>query len=220
VRDHVFPPSVVIAPSDLELAIGVASGDPKLGTKDLTDLLRAWNAGDRAAYDEVAARVYQPLRRMARYHLSRERRGHTLQPTALVNEVYLRLAGERMLDWRDRAHFFAACAELMRRILIDHARRRRAGKRGGGATALVIEDLADAAPGACGDPIDLLALDEALVRLEALDPRQSRIVELRFFAGLSNQEAAEVIGLAPRTVKLEWTKARAWLYGQLHGPQR
>jgi RNA polymerase sigma factor (TIGR02999 family) len=153
---------------------------------------------------------------MARSQLGRERAGHTLQPTALVNEVYLRLSGERTLPWRDRAHFFGFCAELMRRILIDHARRRRADKRGGGATAVLIEDRYPAPPTGRG-AVDLLALHEALERLKELDARQSRIVELRFFAGLSNEEAAEVVGMAPRTVKQEWTKARAWLYGQLHG---
>jgi RNA polymerase sigma factor (TIGR02999 family) len=189
-------------------------------TRNLTELLHAWSRGDRAAYDELTARVYERLRQMARRHLARERRGHTLQPTALVHEVYLRLAADARLGWKDRAHFFGACAEVMRRILIDHARRRKAGKRGGGATTVLLEDARVVGPADAAPEIDLLALDEALERLEALDPRQSRIIELRFFAGLSNDEAAEVVGLATRTVKLEWTKARAWLYRELQGDAR
>jgi RNA polymerase sigma factor (TIGR02999 family) len=182
----------------------------------VTQRLRAWSAGDRTAYEELTALVYDHLRRMARARLAGERPGHTLQPTALVHEVYLRLSGEKVLSWRDRVHFFAFCAGLMRHILIDHARRRKADKRGGGATTVLIEAVHEGPPARCG-PIDLMALDQALERLRELDPRQSRIVELRFFAGLSIDEAAEVVGLAPRTVKLEWTKARAWLYGQLQG---
>jgi len=193
---------------------------PLCSSADLTALLRAWSAGDPAAYDELTARVYGRLRGMARTRLARERPGHTLQPTALVHEMYVRLADGAVIDWKDRVHFFGVCAQMMRHILVDHARRRNAGKRGGGMATLLIDDVPEARGGDGRAAIDLLALDEALDRLKRLDARQSRIIELRFFAGLSNDEAAEVIGFSPRTVKLEWTKARAWLYRQLQGPSR
>ena len=182
---------------------------------DLTALLRAWSAGDPAAYDELTARVYSRLRAMARVRLLRERTGHTLQPTALVHETYLRLAGGTPIAWRDRVHFFGVCAELMRRILVDHARRRNADKRGGGARTVMVEDVPEAAGPDRPTTIDLLALDEALDRLKHLDARQSRIVELRFFGGLTHEQVGTVVGLAPRTVKLEWAKARTWLYREL-----
>jgi len=158
--------------------------------------------------------VYVDLRRMARAQLAGERRGHTLEPTALVHEVYLRLSRERRVAWRSRAHFFGSCARMMRRILVDHARRRRADKRSG-ATTLRVPELSERLAASVADTVDLIALDRALQCLEALSPRQCRIVEMKFFAGLSIEETAEVLGIASRTVKLDWTKARAWLHHEL-----
>ena len=154
------------------------------------------------------------LRRMAGAQLARERPGHTLQPTALVHEVYLRLARERKIEWTNRAHFFGACVRMMRRILVDHARRRQARKRAGGATLLGLDSAGASVRGDNG-AVDLIALDRALECLESLNPRQCQVVEMRFFAGLSIEETAESLGLASRTVKLDWTKARAWLHREL-----
>ncbi len=184
-------------------------------TRDVTELLLAWNRGHQPAFEELIAQVYDELRRMARYRLAGERPSHTLQPTALVNEVYLRIAGNIEIGWKNRAHFFGACAKTMRRILVDHARKRQAQKRGGGATTLALDALGEELGAREDRTVDLIALDQALVRLEAMDPRQSEIIELRFFAGLKIDEAAEVMAISPRTVKLEWTKARAWLFHQL-----
>jgi RNA polymerase sigma factor (TIGR02999 family) len=154
------------------------------------------------------------LRRMAGAQLARERPGHTLQPTALVHEVYLRLARERKIEWANRAHFFGACARMMRRILVDHARRRQARKRTGSMT-LLGRDRVEAPVGGENGTVDLIALDRALECLESLNPRQCQVVEMRFFAGLSIEETAQSLGLASRTVKLDWTKARAWLHREL-----
>jgi len=182
---------------------------------EVTNLLVSWKNGDRDAFDRLFPMVESNLRRMARSCLAREHEGHTLQPTALVNEVYLRMVGCTKISWKNRAHFFGACARTMRRILVDHARRKRASKRGGGMIGVALDDQCGI-PDAKGHPsVDLIALDEALTRLAKLDPRQCRIVELRFFVGLSTRETAEVVGLAPRTVTLEWTKARAWLFREL-----
>ncbi len=157
--------------------------------------------------------VVDDLRHVAAKYLAGESAGHTLQPTALVNEVYLRLAGRRTVRWRNRAQFFAVAAEIMRRILVDHARRRKAVRHG---SALVRVGLDESIPSAADD-VDVLALDEALQRLEALDARQSRIVELRYFAGLTIEEAAAVLEISPMTVKREWRTARLWLYKELRG---
>src|SRR5262249_20932827 len=147
-------------------------------------------------------------------YLRRERRNHTLQPTALVNEAYMRLAAQRQVPWHDRAHFVALAAQMMRRILVDHARRRNMGKRSGRWARVTLSDQAVPAP----DDVDVIALDEALWRLAAFDPRKSRLVELRYFAGLSIDETADAIGLSPATVDREWRVARAWLQTQLgHG---
>jgi RNA polymerase sigma-70 factor (ECF subfamily) len=154
------------------------------------------------------------LRRMAGAQLARERPGHTLQPTALVHEVYLRLARERKIEWANRAHFFGACARMMRRILVDHARRRQARKRAGSMT-LLGHDRVEAPVRGENGTVDLIALDRALECLESLNPRQCQVVEMRFFAGLSIEETAQSLGLASRTVKLDWTKARAWLHQEL-----
>ncbi|MCG8455378.1 MAG: ECF-type sigma factor [Holophagales bacterium] len=184
-------------------------------SKDITDLLDAWAAGDEAAFEALLPLVLDDLRSIARAQLKRERPDHTLQPTALINEVHLRFASLRHLGWRDRVHFFGACAATMRRILVDHARRRQADKRGGGATLLSLETLEEPSGGR-PRTVDLLALAQAMERLEQLDGRQSRLVELRYFAGLSVAEAATALGLAERTVKLEWRKARIFLFRQLH----
>jgi RNA polymerase sigma factor (TIGR02999 family) len=151
---------------------------------------------------------------MAGAQLARERPGHTLQPTALVHEVYLRLARERKIEWTNRAHFFGACARTMRRILVDHARRRQAQKRAGSMT-LSRRDRVEATVRGENGAVDLIALDRALNCLESLNPRQCQVVEMRFFAGLSIEETAQSLGLASRTVKLDWTKARAWLHQEL-----
>ncbi len=180
--------------------------------RDLTQLLRDWNAGDREALDRLIPLVYDELRRLARRELRRERVDHTVQPTALVNELYLRLLQQRDATWQNRAQFFAVAAQLMRRVLVDHARARVAAKRGGGAPRVSL-DAGLELPADGG--VDLLALDRELTRLAELDPDQARIVELRFFSGLTIDETAAAIGRSPRTVKREWRLARAWLYGRL-----
>ena len=178
----------------------------------VTDLLARWRAGDRDALDALVPLVYDELRRLARHYLRQERPGHTLQSTALVHEAFVRLVGHKPPQWKDRAHFFAVAAQLMRRILVDHARRRGAAKRGSnGQSESLSEDLAISN----ARPIDLLALDEALNALAALDARQSRIVELRFFGGLSLENTSEVLGISPATVKREWATAGAWLYQEM-----
>lgn len=186
---------------------------------EITDLLAAWRGGEDAAFERLLSKVYRELRRMAGVQLSHERPGHTLQPTALVHEVYLRLARQKNIVWKNRAHFFGACAQMMRRILVEHARRRQAKKRSGIATVALGDIARDPIRGTT-DPVDLIALDRALECLERLSPRQCRVVEMRFFAGLSIEETAESLGVASRTVKLDWTKARAWLHHELTREQR
>ncbi len=179
---------------------------------DITRLLRRWSSGDRAAEDELVPIVYDQLRRMARSFLKSERSGHTLQPTEVVHEVYLRICEKHDLAWQSRACFFAFAAEVMRHFLVDHARRRRAAKRGGPRFRVTL-DLGMAGP--TRDPVDVIALDEALSCLQELDPRQSRIVELRYFAGLSIDEVAAILEVSPATVKADWDMARAWLRRRL-----
>jgi len=181
---------------------------------NVTELLVAWSRGDRDALDALMPVVYGELRRIARGHLARERRDHTLQTTALVHEAYLKLVDQRRVQWQNRAHFFGVAASMMRRILVDHARARKAGKRGSGAPTLALE----LAPDVSAQPkVDLLGLDDALDRLTAIDPRQGRLVELRFFGGLSIEEAAEVLELSPATLGREWSMAKAWLYKEMGG---
>lgn len=182
----------------------------------VTELLLAWNAGDRAALDALLPVVYAELRRQAERAMQREGAGHTLQPTALVHEVYLRLVDQERVHWRNRAQFFGVAAQLMRRILVDHARSRQAAKRGGGAHQITLTraDAAGAmsAEDSTDDPVvEVLALHDALTRLAEMDPDQGRLVELRYFGGLSIQETAAVLGVSPATVKREWNVARAWL---------
>jgi RNA polymerase sigma factor (TIGR02999 family) len=174
----------------------------------LTQLLRDWGAGDQQALDDLMPIVYRELHRLADHYLRRERPDHTLQPTALVHEAYLRLVDQRGITWQNRAHFFGVAAQLMRRILVDHARRHRAAKRGGAAPKITLERVA---AGSEERAEDVLALDEALSRLARLDPRQERIVELRYFSGLTVEDTAEALGISPATVKREWSMARAWL---------
>jgi RNA polymerase sigma factor (TIGR02999 family) len=178
----------------------------------ITGLLQAWNAGDADALERLVPLVYAELRRVARHHLRREAPGQTLQPTALVNEVYLRLVHIKRLSWQSRTHFFAMCSRLMRQILVDVARARRMGKRGGAAIRLTID--ADLLP--AGAPLpDLVALDDALTALERADPRKCRVVELRFFAGLSTEETADVLGVSTDTVSRDWKFAKSWLFREL-----
>jgi RNA polymerase sigma factor (TIGR02999 family) len=179
---------------------------------EVTLLLSRLKAGDRSALDRLMPLVHDELRRLAGAHMRRERADHTLQATALAHEAYMRMVDLDRIDWRDRAHFFAVAAGVMRRILIDHARKRRAARRGGGAPHVPLEEglrLAD------DRPEELVDLDEALDRLAAMDPRQARIVEMRFFGGLSVEETGAVLGISPRTVKREWAVARAWLKAEL-----
>jgi RNA polymerase sigma factor (TIGR02999 family) len=181
---------------------------------EVTRLLLDWSKGDPAALERLMPVIYDELRRLARSFLRKERRGHLLQTTALVHEAYLRLVDQRQVQWQNRAHFFAISAQLMRRILVDHARRRAAAKRGGDPDPVTLAEVPDL-PLQRG--IDVLALDQALSKLAALDPRQSRIVELKCFGGLSSDETAEALELSPRTVRREWTIAKAWLYRQIYG---
>ena len=177
---------------------------------DLTALLRDANRGDRIALDRVMPLVYAELRRLAASYLREERSNHTLQPTALVHEAYLRLTSQRDVAWQNRAHFFGIAAQMMRRILVDHARKRQAVKRDAAAWRVSTAefDASENAP-------ELLALDRALEELQQIDSQQARIVELRFFAGLTVEETAEVTGISPRTVKREWRTAKAWLRSEM-----
>ena len=176
---------------------------------EVTQLLAAWGGGDQAALDQLVPLVHDELRRIARGYMRRERAGHTLQTTALVNEAYLRLVDQRSVRWQNRAHFFAIAAQLMRRILVDYARQHATRKRGGGAIQVTLAE-AESLPTA-REP-DLIALDEALLSLAEMDPRKSRVVELRFFGGLSIEETAEVLKVSPTTVEREWVTAKAWLH--------
>jgi RNA polymerase sigma factor (TIGR02999 family) len=178
----------------------------------ITQLLVEWSEGDQAALDQLMPLVYDELRRLARSYLRRERPDHTLQPTALVHEAYLRLIEQRSVNWQNRAHFFGIASQMMRRILVNHALARATAKRGGPATRLSLDEGS-----ICSGQrdVELIALDEALKALERLDPRQTRIVELRFFGGLSIEETAEALSLSPATVKREWSTARLWLRRQI-----
>ena len=180
---------------------------------DVTALLSSWSQGDEAALDKLMPLVYGELRRLAAAHLRREREHHTLQSTALVNEAFLRLVNQQHVQWRNRAHFYGIAAQMIRRILVDYARSQHAEKRGAGAVKLELDEaIAAAAPQA---DLDLLGLNDALEKLAGFDERQSKIVELRFFAGLSVEETGEVLDLSPATVKREWQTARAWLFREM-----
>lgn len=183
-------------------------------SSDVTRLLVNWSNGDQHALEDLMPLVYGELRRLAGSYLRRERADHTLQSTALVHEAFLRLVNQREVQWKSRAHFYAIAAQMIRRILVDHARAQQAEKRGSGAIKLELDDAMAIAP---EQGLDLLGLDAALERLAKMDERQGRIVELRFFAGLSIEETAEVMELSPATIKREWSLARAWLYRELMG---
>ena len=182
-------------------------------TQEITQLLKAWGGGDKAALNELTRLCYQELRRIALQHMRREHPGHTLQASALVNEAFLRLTDWENVEWQNRAHFFAMAARIMRNILVDFARKRGRVKRG--AEALLVS-LSAAAHVSQERSADLIALDEALDALAALSPRQSKIVELKFFGGLTNEETAEVLKVSPDTVRRDWRLAQAWLYRELN----
>ena len=177
--------------------------------QEMTDLLAAWSDGDREALDRLLPLVERELHRLAHHYMSRERPDHTLQTGALVNEAYLKLVDQTRVRWQNRAHFFAIAAQLMRRILVDHARSRRYAKRGGEAHQVSFDEAAIVSP---ERGTELVAVDDALRDLAAHDPRKSQIVELRFFGGLNIEETAEVMGISPTTVQREWRSAKAWLY--------
>lgn len=180
--------------------------------QDVTGLLDEWSRGNQAALGELLPLVYAELRGIAARQLDRERAGHTLQPTALVHEAYLRLVDQRRVDWQNRAHFFGVAAQIMRRILVDHARRHAAGKRGHGVDRISLDDAPDVA---AAPEMPIVTLDSALSRLESVDADLARIVELRAFGGLTIEEAAHVLNVSPSTVKRDWRTARAWLNREL-----
>lgn len=182
---------------------------------EITQLLAQWREGNQSALDELYPLVYDELHRLARRYMSRERKGHTLQTTALINEAYVRLVDQKNVPWANRSHFFAISAQIMRRILIDHARRHQYAKRGGGARQVSLDEaLTVVMPDQSGE---LLRLDEALKSLAEMDPRRSQVVELRYFGGLNNEEIAGVLQISENTVTRDWNMARAWLYQQLTG---
>jgi len=184
---------------------------------EITQLLQEWQGGDRTALDRLIPLVYDELHVLASRQLAHEWRSDTLQTTALVSEAYLKLVDQRRADWCNRAHFFAIAAQLMRRILTDDARRRLREKHGGGMVRVAAEDVPIAAPSRSVDAVDVLELDRALQQLEQLDPEQARVVELRFFGGLTVEETAAVVGISATTVKREWATAKGWLYRALSG---
>jgi RNA polymerase sigma factor (TIGR02999 family) len=179
---------------------------------DITDLLNRWGQGDGEAFKALLPLVYDELRHLAAHHLRQERQGHTLQPTALVHEAYLRLSGLREMQLHNRAHFYGAAARVMRRVLVDHARKHRALKRGGAEAALQLEESIETP---VDMHLDLEALDEALDALEAIAPDKVKVVELRYFGGLSVEETGEYLGISPATVKRYWAFSRAWLFRRL-----
>ena len=178
-------------------------------------MLKAWSEGDKSAADQLMPLVYDGLRKVAAQYLRKERKDHTLQPTALVHEAYLKLIDISHVNWQDRAHFFAAASQMMRHILVDHARARAADKRGGDVERVELDEAISLADRGGEKNVDLLALDDALDRLAEFDAQQSRLVELRFFGGLTIEETAHVLGVSPATVKREWTLAKTWLYRRM-----
>ena len=190
---------------------------PQPSPHEVSRLLRAWSSGDEAALQTLIPLVYEELHRIARRYMGREREGHTLQTSALVNEAYLRLVDWKNVEWQNRAHFFAVSAQMMRRILVDFARDRRYVKRGGGALQV---SLAEAAGMTSQRGTDLVALDDALNSLAVMDKRKSQVVELRFFGGLSVEETAEVLKVSPETIMRDWRLAKVWLLRELEKPRR
>ncbi|HYX83097.1 MAG TPA: ECF-type sigma factor [Gemmatimonadales bacterium] len=212
-------PSQVVSPE--------FSGEPSSGAQTraepatpgasagITELLLAWSAGDRSAFDALVPIVYAELRRQAQRALRRENIGHTLQPTALIHEAFLRLVGQQRARWESRTQFFAVAAQLMRRLLVDHARARRSAKRGGGTHHVTLAEASPSTEGSEAEDVEVLALDEALGRLTTMDPGKARLVELRYFAGLSIAETAAALGVSPSTVDREWAVAKRWLRREL-----
>ena len=186
-------------------------------TQGLTELLIAWGNGSEAALEQLFPLVYEELRRLAHRYMRRERPGHSLQTTAVVHEAYLRLIDQKHVQWQNRVHFFAIAAQMMRRILITHAQSHAYAKRGGGTFKVSLDEAAILSKERAGE---LIALDEALTSLAAIDPRRSRVVELRFYGGLSNEEIAEVLKVSPNTVIRDWNVAKAWLYREVSKEQR
>lgn len=180
--------------------------------QEITNLLLKWSSGNKDALDELIPVVYPELRRIARQYMRRENKQHTLQTSALINEAYLRLVDQQAVAWQDRAHFFAVAAQVMRHILIDHARKYRYAKRGGGAQLVTLDGVAVTAEQRAAEFVEL---DEALTRLAKIDPRKEKIIELRFFGGLTIEETAEVLGVSEITVKRDWRSARAWLLREI-----
>jgi len=188
-----------------------------LNENEIGRLLRAWSDGDQNALNGLTPIVYEELRRLAHHYMDRERPGHTLQTTALVNEAYMRLVDYKRMKWQDRAHFFAVAAQVMRRILVDHARSHNV-KRGAGVQHVSLDDVAIVNAGRASDPsVDFVALDDALNALARLDSRKVQIIEMRFFGGLSVEETAEVLKVSPATVRRDWSIAKFWLYRELGG---
>jgi RNA polymerase sigma-70 factor (ECF subfamily) len=188
--------------------------DPVRSPHEITQLLAEWSNGNQTALDKLYPLVYDELHKMANRYMKRERKDHTLQTTALINEAYVRMVAQKNVHWENRAHFFAISAQIMRRILIDHARRHHYAKRGGGAQKVSLDETAVVA----SDPAsDMLLLDEALNRLAEMDPRRGQVVELRYFGGLNNEEIADVLKISENTVTRDWNMARAWLYQELSG---
>jgi RNA polymerase sigma factor (TIGR02999 family) len=183
-----------------------------MSTQNITQLLTKWEDGNKEVLDELLPIVYDELRRQAARYLRRERVGHTLQTTALIHEAYIRLVDQRNVRWQNRAHFFGIASQLMRRILVDHARTKKRVKRGGSDVRVSLADLTLSTKAA---DLDVIALDEALERLETIDKQQARIVELRFFSGLTVAETAEVLSISPATVKRDWSMAKAWLHREI-----
>jgi RNA polymerase sigma factor (TIGR02999 family) len=181
----------------------------------VTDLLAAWSNGDESALASIVPLVYDELRQLARRHLRGERTGHTLQPTALVHEAFTRLVDRNRIQWQGRTHFFAVAAQTMRRILVDHARKRHAARRGGQGIRITLDDSVAVAD---RRDVDVIALDEALNGLARLDSTQAELIELRYFSGLGIEETASVLGISPATVKREWNIAKAWLYREMTKP--
>jgi RNA polymerase sigma factor (TIGR02999 family) len=185
-----------------------------MASQDLTGLLVRWTQGDKGALDQLLPAVYGELHRMAARYLRRERPDHTLQPTALIHEAYLHLIDQHSVKWENSAHFFGIAAQVMRHILVDYARGHQAAKRGGSKIKVPLDEAIHGSPK--HEELDLIALDAALTQLAKLDPEQGRLVELRYFAGLTIEETAEVLGISPATVKRKWTVSRAWLRREIH----
>jgi len=203
----------MLAPKPVPRAIWAESVQRDFSNQQITELLVRWRGGDQQALDDLVPLVYAELRQIAHHYLQRERSDHTLQSTALVHEAYVRLVGHNVPQWQDRAHFFGVAARVMRQILVEYARSHQAAKRGGGACKVTLNDDLEAA----SKPVDLdvIMLDDALKGLAMLDEQQSKIVELRFFAGLSIEDTSQVLGISPATVSREWTSARAWLHREV-----